>query len=104
MKETISILELLIINEKQRFSKLFSLAKEKIDQLNKEKMKLNEVIIILKNKSIENKDKINENENKYNYEIIKENNIYEKKIKRLNKIIEEMKNRIQTLYHELSNK
>lgn len=41
---------------------------------------------------------------KYNYEIIKENNNYEKKINRLNKVIEELNNRIQVLYVELANK
>lgn len=43
-------------------------------------------------------------EKKYNYEIIKENNNYEKKINRLNKVIEELNNRIQVLYVELANK
>jgi hypothetical protein len=86
----LNILESLVINEKQKFSKLFELAKDKVDILNKEKMILNEEIIKLKNKNIENKDGTkNEKENKYNYMIIKENNTYEKKIKRLNKIIQE---------------
>ena len=101
LKEMLNILESLIIKEKQKFAKLFSLAKEKIDILNKEKMIINEEIIILKNKNNENK---NEKEKKYNYEIIKENNKYEKKIIRLNKIICELKERIQILYKELSNK
>ena len=104
LKETINILESLIIKEKQKFEKFFSIAKEKIDQLNKEKIILNEKIILLKNKNIAKGEKTNEKENKYNYSIIKENDKNEKKIKRLNKIIDELKSRIQSLYTQLSNK
>ena len=45
----------------------------------------------------------NDNERKYNDELVEMNSKYEKKIIRLNQIIEELKNRIQALYLELSN-
>ena len=64
-------------------------------------MVLNEEIIKIKNEK-ENVDNKNEKEKKYNYGIIKENNLYDKKVKRLNKIIEELRNRIEHLYLELS--
>ena len=108
LKETINILENLIIKEKEKFVKLFSLSKAKIDKLNKEILELNEEIIKLKNKNMINeensKSKINDKEMKYNYELIKQNDKYEKKIKRLYKIIEELNSRIGVLYIELSQK
>ena len=103
LKESINILESLVISEKSKFNKLFLLAKNIVDKLNKEKMVLNEEIIKIKNEK-ENNDNKNEKEKKYNYGIIKENNIYDKKVKRLNKIIEELRNRIEHLYLELSPK
>ena len=108
LKETINILENLIIKEKEKFVKLFSLSKAKIDKLNREILELNEEIIKLKNKNMINeensKSKINDKEMKYNYELIKQNDKYEKKIKRLYKIIEELNSRIGVLYIELSQK
>ena len=47
-------------------------------------------------------DTLSEKEKKYNNDIIRENNLYDKKVKRLNKIIEELKDRIQNLYIDLS--
>ena len=62
---------------------------------------LSEQIIELKKKN-EIEDTLSEKEKKYNNDIIRENNLYDKKVKRLNKIIEELKDRIQNLYIDLS--
>ena len=110
LKDTSNILESLVSESKEKYNKLFSQSKAKISKLNKEKEKLNEEIINLKNENLtlkannNEKDNVNDMEKKYNYEIIKENNNYEKKISRLNKVIEELNNRIQVLYVELANK
>ena len=97
-------MEVLENEGREKYSKLYNHAKEVINELHMENERMNQSIIKLKNENISLRTNCNEKQKELNYEIIKENNKYEKKIERMNKMIEELKSRIQVLYIELANK
>ena len=110
LRNTTNILEILENEGQEKYSILYGHAKAKIYELYKEKERMNEIIIQLKNENIclkanfTDKYNIDCKEKRYNYEILKENDKYQKKIDRMNKMIEELKSRIEVLYVELATK